>query len=142
MRRRLFITLLPAVPLTLRGEARPALRGRLRQDSALPAALLTAQGEAVLLEGDRESMAVLGDDRLKNDEFELHGEMVQRGRFRVDAIHNRAIFVWRKGRKLVVTYWCEVCSIRAWTPGKCQCCQDEMALDPRDPSLKDTDPSN
>jgi hypothetical protein len=33
----------------------------------------------------------------------------------------------------VITYWCDVCSIRTYTPGKCWCCQQETTLDLRDP---------
>ena len=29
----------------------------------------------------------------------------------------------------MVSYWCEVCSIRTFTPGVCMCCQDETAVD-------------
>lgn len=95
-------------------------------------------GRLVELSGDAETAAVLRDGRLGRDEFELRGRFTAEDAFAIDPIHLRAIFVWRGGRKLVVTYWCDVCAIRAWTPGKCQCCQDEMALDLRDPALKDT----
>ena len=33
----------------------------------------------------------------------------------------------------MVTYWCEVCAIRSYTPGLCVCCRDETTLDLRDP---------
>jgi hypothetical protein len=33
----------------------------------------------------------------------------------------------------MITYWCDVCSIRAYTPGPCVCCQQETTLDLRDP---------
>jgi hypothetical protein len=57
----------------------------------------------------------------------------------VDPIHLKAMFVYRGGRRLVVTYWCAICSIRTFTPGTCVCCQEETDLDPRDPALKDSD---
>ncbi|MBE7541124.1 MAG: hypothetical protein HS123_02015 [Solibacteraceae bacterium] len=57
--------------------------------------------------------------------------------FRLDPIYRKAMFVVRDGKPLVITYWCEVCAIRTYSPGRCQCCQDETAFDPRDPALED-----
>jgi hypothetical protein len=51
------------------------------------------------------------------------------GLFRVGPLHKRAMFVHQAGKRLMVTYWCAVCSIRTFTPGVCMCCQDETALD-------------
>lgn len=117
-------------------DAAPSARGRLAGELKLK----LPDGRLVALSGDAETTAVLRDERLGREEFELRGRFTAPDAFAIDPIHTRAIFVWRGGRKLVVTYWCDVCAIRAWTPGKCQCCQDNMALDFRDPALKDTDP--
>jgi hypothetical protein len=38
----------------------------------------------------------------------------------------------------MVTYWCEVCAIRTYTPGECMCCQENTELDLRDPDLPAT----
>lgn len=124
---------LPAVVL-LRAEGTESVRGRVAGELKLR----VADGRVVSLSGDADSAGVLRDERLASDEFELRGRFTAPDAFTIDPIHLRAIFVWRSGRKLAVTYWCDVCAIRAWTPGKCQCCQDEMALDLRDPALKDT----
>ena len=142
MTRRDLILLLPAVLVPLQAETGSSLRGRLRQESGSAPVLIPDGGGAVVLEGDPDTINVLRDPRLKAEEFEVHGTAAPPDAFRIDPIHSRSLFVWRKGRKLVITYWCEVCAIRAWTPGKCQCCQDDLALDPRDPALKDTDPSD
>lgn len=117
----------------LRAQDASIARGRLAGELKLK----LTDGRVASLSGDTESTAVLRDARLARDEFELHGRFTAPGAFAIDPIYQRAIFVWRDGRKFVVTYWCAVCSIRAWTPGKCQCCQEEMALDLRDPALKD-----
>ncbi|MBI4889706.1 MAG: hypothetical protein HY821_03710 [Acidobacteria bacterium] len=140
MTRRSILSLLPAGALAARAEQGERLRGRLR--SAGAELIFEGPNGPVALSGDADSLRVMRDPRLRNDEFELNGHTPAAGRFSIDPIHTRAIFVWRKGRRLVVTYWCAVCAIRAWTPGKCQCCQEEMDLDPRDPSLKETDPSD
>ncbi len=140
MTRRSLLVLTLAHAQALRAQKGESLRGRLRSVGA--ECVLEGPNGPVVLEGDAGSISVLRDERLRNDEFELNGQTTEQGRFRIDPIHTRAIFVWRGGRKLVVTYWCAVCSIREWTPGKCRCCQEEMDLDPRDPKLKDTDPSD
>ena len=133
--RRRDLVLLPWLgAVLLRAQDASSARGRLSGELRLK----LADGRLVALSGDAESTAVLRDERLARDEFELRGRFTAPDAFAIDPIYKRAIFVWRDGRKLVVTYWCAVCSIRAWTPGKCQCCQDEMAVDPRDPALKDT----
>jgi hypothetical protein len=60
------------------------------------------------------------------------GERGQGGVFVVDPIHKKAMFVVRGGKRLFVTYWCDICSIRTYTPGKCWCCQEETELDIRE----------
>ncbi|MBI5283023.1 MAG: hypothetical protein HY858_15160 [Candidatus Solibacter usitatus] len=140
MTRRLLLSFVALLP-RLRA-AQQVVRGRLRQDPSLPPAITLRDGAVVVLEADAATAGVLRDARLKDDDFEAQGRFAAPRRFVVDPIHLRALFVHRAGRRLVVTYWCAVCAVRAWTPGPCQCCQDEMALDPRDPALKDTDPSN
>jgi hypothetical protein len=133
--RRRDLILLPWMgAVVARGQDASSARGRVVGDLRLK----LADGRVIGVSGDAESVAVLRDLRLAKDEFELRGRFTAPDAFAIDPIYLRAIFVWRDGRRLVVTYWCDVCAIRAWTPGKCQCCQDEMALDLRDPSLKDT----
>jgi hypothetical protein len=40
----------------------------------------------------------------------------------------------------MVTYWCQVSYIRTYAPGECWCCQDDTALDLKDPNSKDPTP--
>lgn len=138
---RRFLLALPLLGLEARaaGEGKETVRGRLRQDENLPPAIITREGRTVTLEADGPSEAVLRDPRLAHEDFEAVGRFRSPDVFVVDPIHERALFVWRGGRRLVVTYWCDVCSIRAWSPGRCQCCQEEMRLDLRDPALKEMD---
>jgi len=60
--------------------------------------------------------------------------LAQVGHFEVDPIHTRAMFVHKDGKRLTISYWCEVCYIRTYTPGTCVCCQKYTDLD-----LKDAD---
>lgn len=143
LNRRLFLLIAsaPAALLRAQGQKEQHARGRLRQ-APEPPVLLTPAGEVIALESDDPTQKVLHDPRLKDMDFDVNGVFLAPGRFRIAPIHERAVFVWRNGRKLIVTYWCATCSIRAWVPGPCQCCQEDMALDLRDPALKDTDPSD
>lgn len=108
-------------------EAAQGLRGRLTTGPA--PVLETSGGRSVRLTGDQGTMLVLADHRLKDADFEVVGQTTEPGLVRVDPLHKRAMFVHQGGKRLMITYWCEVCSIRTFTPGVCMCCQDETALD-------------
>jgi hypothetical protein len=126
MRRRLLI-LTFAAPVWTWAQARRTLRGILR----VPAVLVSGEGET-RLEGDKQTTLVLGDRRLDGKEFEIVGEALPGGGLRVDPIHTKALKVLEGGKALLVTYWCEVCSIRTYAPGPCMCCQADTDLDLRE----------
>jgi hypothetical protein len=65
--------------------------------------------------------------------LDAKGHFTAPDRFQVDPIHTKAMFVHQDGHVKVITYWCDVCSIRTYTPGPCWCCQKETLLDLRDP---------
>jgi hypothetical protein len=104
----------------LRGQQVKTLRGKLSGAAELG---------GVKLEGDESTMGVLHDPRLRGMEIAVIGEQISPDAFRIRPIHERALFVHKDGKRLFVTYWCEVCAIRTYTPGKCVCCQDDTALD-------------
>lgn len=106
--------------------AAESLRGRLRG-----ATLVLPSGSAVRLGGDESTMLVLNDGRLQDADFEVLGARSKDG-FAVDGIHTRSLFVHRGGKRLMVTYWCDVCYIRTYAPGKCWCCQKDTDLDLRE----------
>lgn len=109
-------------------EAATTLRGKLLQTDGQPPRLQIAGGKLVDLQGDDSTTGVLNDARLRNADLEIIGSSAG-GKFQILPIHKRAMFVHKDGKRLFVTYWCEICSIRTYTPGKCLCCQDETALD-------------
>lgn len=119
---------LASLPLTLAAD--PAtLRGKLSQGSGGRPALVTASEGSIFLEGDADTMKVLADRRLHGTDFEVTGERLAANRFRVGPFHTKSMWVLRDGKRLLITYWCAVCSIRAYVPGLCQCCQEETELD-------------
>jgi len=107
------------------------IRGKLVQASGKSPVLESADGIHAL-DGDADSVGVLKDKRLAGETFELEGKFGQGGAFVVDPIHTRAMRVLKDGKALLVTYWCEVCSIRTYTPGICWCCQEYTELDLRE----------
>ena len=107
--------------VTLARAAERSLRGKL---TAGPKPTLAGEP----LTGDAGTMLVLGDPRLNGLDFEVVGEPAP-GLFLVGPLHKRSMFVHQGGKRLTITYWCQVCSIRTFTPGVCMCCQDETAVD-------------
>jgi hypothetical protein len=94
--------------------------------------LRTSDGKLIYLDGDKSTVGVLHDVRLKGAQFEALGHFTAPDRFEILPIHKRAMFVHKDGKRLMVTYWCDVCGIRSYTPGPCWCCQQETELDLRD----------
>jgi hypothetical protein len=115
-------------------EPKAVVRGKLTKSSGGRPALETKEGKLVFLEGDDPTIGVVKDKRLLGSDFEAIGKFTSPDVLTIDPIHTKAMFVHRDGRRLAITYWCEVCSIRTYTPGVCWCCQEETDLDLRDPS--------
>ena len=112
------------------------LSGRLAIASGQPPALVTSDGRRIVLDGDEPTRKILGDQRLNGFEVEAKGHFTAPGRFLIDPLHTRAMMVRQDGKLKMITYWCDVCSIRAYTPGPCVCCQRETTLDLRDPDAQ------
>jgi hypothetical protein len=85
----------------------------------------------VPLHGDSDTLGVLKDKRLKDADLELRGRL-DGSRFVVNPIHTNAMHVHKDGKRLIITYWCDLCAIRTFTPGICWCCQEQTELDLRD----------
>lgn len=141
MTRRQFSAILLFTPVAAIGaEGRATISGRLQPSANGPVSLKTSDGKLITLESDISTLAVLRDPRVIREQFEAVGEWKSPDRFLIDPIHKKALFIRRNGELLVITYWCEVCAIRTYAPGRCQCCQEDTALDPRDPTLENTAP--
>ena len=109
------------------------IRGMLVQREGQPPAVRTADQQMITLDGDPATKGVLTDKRLAGFDLEAKGHFTAANQFMVDPIHTKAMFVHKDGHVKVITYWCDVCSIRTYTPGPCWCCQKETLLDLRDP---------
>ena len=128
MERRRFLLLFAAVPGLLPGQQR-LLRGKLTKGPGDSPALQRANGQLTILEGDPDTVGVLKDARLVGSDFEVAGQSPEPGKFTIAPIHTRALFTYKNNHRWMVTYWCEVCAIRTYTPGICWCCREETALD-------------
>lgn len=110
-----------------RAAAFQSLTGKLvRRDGQPP--LLEVSGRLIPLEGEPETMQVLEDSRLNGAELELIGRE-SANRFTVGPFYeSKSMLVRRGGKRYTISYWCEICSIRTYTPGKCMCCREETEL--------------
>jgi hypothetical protein len=124
--RRGFFAIFVAGASFLRAAAQ-SLRGRLRNEPPS----LEVNGQQIALTGDDETKLVLADARLNGLDFEVLGTRTSENAFTIEPIHLRALFVHRNGERLMVTYWCDVCYIRTFSPGLCWCCRKDTDLDLR-----------
>jgi len=129
---RFFVFLGLALACFAADPAATTLRGKLVQEEGKPP-VIESQGKRVVLDGDEPTLQVLNDERLKGTDFEVLGHPTGTDRFAVDHIHTKSLFFYKDGKRVQVSYWCDVCYIRTSSPGKCWCCQKNTDLDPIDP---------
>ncbi len=110
-----------------------SVRGKLSVHEGAPATVETPDHKVVTLDGDTVTRKVLGDERLNGFEIEARGHFTAADRFTIDPTHTHPLLVRQNGKLKLVSYWCDICSIRAYTPGPCVCCQRETNLDLLDP---------
>ena len=114
--------------------AADSVTGQLIQNKDAPAALRTDDGKTVTLTSDEDTGKVLHDPRLAGLTIEAMGHFTSPDQFAVKPIFEKNLFVLKNGNRLRITYWCDVCSIRTYSPGVCVCCQKWTDLDLRDPN--------
>ncbi|HTS27786.1 MAG TPA: hypothetical protein VMH81_18050 [Bryobacteraceae bacterium] len=122
-----------AVASLIAAEPSVSVRGKLSVHEGAPATIETADHQTVTLDGDTVTRKVLDDQRLSGFEVEARGHFTTPGHFQIDPTHTHSLLVRQNGKLKLVSYWCDVCSIRAYTPGPCVCCQRETHLDLIDP---------
>ncbi len=137
MRRRQFGAILLAAGASLAAtvpESKESVKGKLAQRADKPSILQTDSGQEIVLSGDEDTEKVLHDSRLSGMTVEAIGRFIAPGQFSVEPIYQKNLFVLKEGKRLRITYWCDVCSIRTYAPGNCVCCQKWTDLDLRDPN--------
>lgn len=118
-------------------DAPAAIRGKLTQRAGQSPAVETPNGKLIALDGDAGTLGVLNDKRLAGTDLNLKGHFSGTTQFVVDPIHTRAMLVHKNGKTYRITYWCDICAIRTYSPGPCVCCQQETQVDLRDPDSKE-----
>jgi len=113
--------------------ASETIHGKLVVHEGKATVIETADHQLIQVDGDAPTHKVLNDARVDGYEVQARGHFTGPGRFQVDPQHTHALLVHDHGRLKMITYWCDVCSIRAYAPGPCVCCQQETTLDLRDP---------
>ncbi len=134
MTRRFLLSIFAAVITGFAAVPGLSIRGKLTQTAGQSPVLEIAGQKPVQLQGDQPTMGVLKDSRLAGADLEAVGHFNSPALFEIDPIHTKALFVHQGGKRLYVTYWCDVCYIRTYTPGICVCCQKYTDLDLRDTS--------
>ncbi|MDE3164215.1 MAG: hypothetical protein KGN36_00265 [Acidobacteriota bacterium] len=109
------------------------IEGRLTIHPDQPPTLETAEHLVITLDGDTPTLKVLHDPRVNGMQAQATGHFTAPGKFLVDPQYKRALLVRHDGKLKMITYWCDVCGIRAYTPGPCVCCQKDTDIDLRDP---------
>jgi hypothetical protein len=110
-----------------------AVRGKLEAPDESTAGLRVDKGAFVRLHGDEQTEKVLHDERLQGMDFEVLGERQADGSVKILPIHLAALFTYKQGQRLRVTYYCDVCAIRTYSPGMCMCCRENTRVDLVDP---------
>lgn len=106
------------------------LRGKLTQPPGKKPALAVPAGRLIALDGDQETAGVLNDQRLAGADLEITGHFTAPDQFLIDPFTSKdSVYLHKNGKKYTISYWCPVCSIRTYTPGRCSCCQDDTHLD-------------
>jgi hypothetical protein len=136
---RFCLCLIAVAALCLAADSRPGatIRGKLIVRDGQPTVLETAGHKRVKLEADDNTTKVLNDPRIDGFEAEIKGRFAAPDRFVVDPPHTHPMLVAKDGHMKLVSYWCDICTIRSYAPGPCVCCQKDTTLDLIDPSHKD-----
>ena len=127
---------IPAFAASPAGAGAPAsseIRGKLIQPESGPVSLDTGSVK-IEIRADKDSDSVLHDRRLAPLEIALHGHAIDATHFQLDPFFLKPVYAVKNGKEMLVTYYCDVCSIRYYTPGRCVCCQQETRVDLHDES--------
>lgn len=106
---------------TLRGHVVPSEPVAQHVDETVT--LIGEDGKTWELIVEADNYHTLYDKRLAGRLWELVGYDKGEGRFDV-----RRMFTIKDGVRHEVTYYCHICHIVSYRPGKCMCCQQEVEL--------------
>ena len=108
------------------------IHGKLVVRSGEAPVLEAADHKRIALDGDANTRKVLQDPRVNSLDAQATGHFTAPGKFLIDPQHTHPLLVHDHDKLKMITYWCEVCSVRAYTPGPCVCCQGDTGLELRE----------
>jgi hypothetical protein len=119
-----------SAPALFSSDSEITLRGHLDRQSVQasasaeqPLGFVTNEGKKFEVSGDFISNAQLRDPQLLEREWELVGSTQPDGHFEIVKQ-----FTIKDGKRYRVTYFCEICNITTYEPGRCMCCQGPTDL--------------
>ena len=115
------------------GAKAETVRGKLVVRAGQPSWLETDDHRLIALDGDQPTRKVIHDPRVNGFQVNATGHFTAPDKFLIDPQHTHALMVRESGVLKMITYWCDVCFIRAYAPGPCVCCQREATLELRNP---------
>jgi hypothetical protein len=133
MRRVVIVALCMAVCAMASDVPGISIRGKLTHSPDKQPALDPGNHKLIYLKGDHDTMGVLNDERLAGADLEAIGRFTEPDHFMIGPITSQSMFVHKDGKRLMITYWCDICYIRTYSPGKCVCCQKYTDLDLHEP---------
>lgn len=99
-------------------KAEAVLSGQLARQNSAP--VLKVKDKAYRLAAANEyAKTILNEERVAGWEFRLEGRWKGSDTFEVERL-----FSVHDGKLFKVTYYCDVCNITTYKPGRCDCCQD------------------
>ena len=102
---------------------RADLPAKVRLDADADMVLLTDDGTAYALFKDAGARMFAKDRRLLNRPMRLSGKLLKGNVIQVINVHSL-----KKGRLHDVYYWCDICTIKGFENGICECCGAPMDL--------------
>ena len=85
--------------------------------------LKSDDGEVWNLVVETDAFHALHDPKLADRTWEFVGNPLEGDKFEV-----RKLFTIKDGKRFNVTYYCEICHIVSYRPGRCMCCQEDVEL--------------
>jgi len=86
-------------------------------------AFVSPDGERFRATVEGDNWHILSDPALSDRLWELEGSWIEDGLFTA-----KKIFTVKDSGLHQVTYYCEICNIVSYRPGRCMCCQDPVEL--------------
>ena len=86
-------------------------------------ALSGSDGKLHAFSADDAATAMFTDARVRRRELQITAQMAAHDQLEIVLVQSI-----REGKLYDIYYFCELCNIRAYAPGLCPCCRNEMEL--------------